>query len=45
MQLVMVVGEIQRMPFDKAVAVGLVSIVGADVDREYLTAVRTLSLV
>jgi len=44
MQMVKEVGEIQRMPFDKALAAGLVTIVGADVDREYLTAVRTLSV-
>ena len=44
MQLVKEVSEIQRMPFDTACADGLVTIVGADVDREYLTAVRTLSV-
>ena len=44
MQLVKEVSDIQRMPFDKAVAEGLVSIIGADVDREYQTAIRTLSI-
>lgn len=44
MQLVKEVSEIRRMPFERALAEGLVSIVGADVDREYLTAVRTLSV-
>ena len=44
MQLVKEVSEIRRMPFDKACAEGLVSIVGAEVDREYQTAIRTLSV-
>ena len=44
MQLVKEVSDIRRMPFDKAVAEGLVAIVGADVDREYQTAIRTLSV-
>jgi phosphoglucomutase len=44
MELVEAVTTIDRLPLSDARREGLVSIVGEDVDREYLSAVRTLSL-
>ncbi|MBA2300413.1 MAG: phospho-sugar mutase [Chloroflexi bacterium] len=43
-ELVSQVREIQRLPFAEARDAGLVSILPPDVDREYLAAVRSLSI-